>query len=179
MRRVTIFAMSLLVLVYACSSPGPQNSFGGPQDERTTALVSLAAGHHKRADIALQEGKRQVAKEEMGFLLSTAQKSGVTTPGGYDVRFDAAGRLARLHLEDEEVPQAEAAALRGLEGAERAPATLFHGHLHQILADVLEKKGDLRGAVEHHGQAIELFKTILETRADPAAGSNNGSTGAP
>ena len=134
-------------------------------DERTAALVSMSAAYHKRADLALEQGARADAKSEMTQLVGVAEKAGLTTAEAWDVRFDASGRLARLHLEDAEVAEAELAVLRGLKGADAAPATLVHGHLHQIYGDVLEKKGDARGAVGEHGKAIELFKVILDRGA--------------
>ena len=164
MLRVRLITVLTLCAVFAaCASEASRGD--SVVDERTAALVSLAAAHHKRADLALAEGARADAKAEMVALFGVAQKARLTTAEAWDVRFDASGRLARLHLEDGEVADAEAAVVRGLEGAQAAPATLVHGHLHQIYGDVLEKKGDARGAVAQHGRAIELFKVILDRGA--------------
>lgn len=156
--------LALCAALAACSSERARGD-NVVLDERTAALVSMAAAHHKRADLALEHGTRDVAKTEMKQLVAVAEKAGLTTAEAWDVRFDASGRLARLHLEDDEVNEAETAATRGLKGSESAPATLVHGHLYQIYGDVLEKKGDARGAVDQHGKAIEVFKVILNRGA--------------
>ncbi len=162
--RCAAVAVALAVALAACSSQGGRGD-RPVVDERTEALVSLAAAHHKRADLALAQGVRADAKTEMTTLIGAARKAGLTTAEAWDVRFDASGRLARLHLEDEELSEAEAAVVQGLDGADAAPATLVHGHLYQIYGDVLEKKGDARGAVAQHGKAIEVFKVILNRGA--------------
>jgi hypothetical protein len=163
-RWAGVILIALAVGLGACSSQGGRMD-RPVVDERTEALVSLSAAHHKRADLALAQGVRADAKSEMTDLISVARKAGLNTAEAWDVRFDASGRLARLHLEDNELAQAETAVVEGLEGSEGAPATLVHGHLYQIYGDVLEKKGDARGAVTQHGRAIEVFKVILNRGA--------------
>jgi hypothetical protein len=155
-----------LMLVGGCASE-PKNEAGipAPHDEATSALVSLASAHHKRADLALLQGDRPGAKGELRSLVETRLRHPPRNEAAWDVYFDASARLARLHLEDREVGEAEQAARAGLAGEEQAPATLFRGYLHQTLGDVLEQKGDPRGAIEEHGRAIEIFRSILD-RAD-------------
>ena len=151
-----------------CSSKSPNVAAPQVSSDKRDALSSLAEAHHKRADIALQQGKRAEAFTEIEALLQTAQSHRGATEGGFDVSFDAAARIARMHLEDGDLDKAEAAARKGLDGAEKAPPSLFHGYLHQILADILEQKKDLRGAVDSHGRAIEIFKSILGERQAPS-----------
>lgn len=133
-------------------------------DEATLALVGLAVDHHRKADLALAGGDRQAAREEMEALLATCDRYRVGTVEGLDVRYDAAARLARLHLEDDDPASAESAARRGLEGTAGAPPTLFRGYLIQVLADIRERQGDPRGAVELHSEAIEVFRGVLEAQ---------------
>lgn len=141
-----------------------------PQDDsvqRTTALVSMAVGFHKRADIALLQKRRDDAKAELSKLLVATERADLNTPEAHDVRFDAAARLARLYLEDDALDKAEAVARDGLKREDLAPPSLFRGYLHQALAEILEKQGDLRGAVDEHGVAIAIFQDILNANAPP------------
>lgn len=135
-----------------------------PGDESTMALVAIAVDFHKKADLALAEGRREDARMEMEELLGVCERYQVRTVEGWDVKFDAATRLARLHLEDNNLPAAEVAAQRGLAGADEAPPTLFHGYLLQTLADVKEKQDDPRGSVENHTRAIQVFKGVLDAQ---------------
>ncbi len=171
-------ALAVLLLfaipsLQGCASQGmePDNSAQtrqeNPDERRTSALISLSTGHHKRADIALRENRRGDAIEEIQQLLVATEKHTVSTPEGHDVRFDAAARLARMHMEDKNFSDAEQVARRGLKREDQAPATLFRGHLHQVLADSLEAQGKLKEAVDEHGQAIEVFTKILD--ASPTA----------
>lgn len=145
-------------------------------DEATLALVALAVDFHKKADLALAAGRPQDARAELGALLDLCDRYNVRTPEGLDVRFDAATRLARLHMEADQLPEAEAAARRGLDGAEDAPPTLFRGYLLQTLADLRERQGDPRGAVDLHTQAIEVFKGVLESGRGGLSPRKEGTT---
>ncbi len=163
--------MALCALLALCACAGRPADLGGAVEEnpqRGAALLSLAEGHHKRADIALRQGQRDDAKAEMNALLDTAEPLRGAAAESYDVIFDGATRLARMHLEDEALDEAEQVARRGLVGEAEAPPSLFRGYLHQVLADILEKRGDLRGAVEQHGEAIVIFKAILDAAPAPA-----------
>ncbi|MBH25481.1 MAG: hypothetical protein CMH57_13740 [Myxococcales bacterium] len=165
---VALLALTLAFSGWAgCASEAPRplpESPGYSDQERTAALMSMSVGFHKRADLALAEGKRDEAKAEIARLLEHCVEYNVRTPDGYDVLFDAATRLSRMHVEDNELAEAEKAAQRALARGEGAPPSLFLGYLHQALADVLEKKGDARGAVDQHGAAITIFKAILDER---------------
>lgn len=160
-----VVAPLLLILAMALTMGGCSRSAGNLDVQsdatRGAALEALAEGHHKRADIALKQERRQDALQEMDSLLSLAEGYRGQTPGSHDVVFDAAARLARMHAEDGDLQKAEAAARRGLAQEDDAPPSLFRGYLHQTLADILERKGDLRGAVDEHTVAIELFKKLL------------------
>lgn len=156
-------ALALLICAAGCAGRAPDNiaESAGAHPDQAAALVSLAEAHHKRADIALKQGQRSEAMAEMDRLMSTAEPLQGRSADSHDIVFDAATRLARMHLEDEALAKAEAVARRGLADEEEAPPTLFRGYLHQVLAEILEKKGDMHGAVDEHGQAIEIFKAIL------------------
>jgi len=158
---LTWLVMASLCLSCAKQAPGLGDN---RDDQRTPALVAMSVEHHKLADIALGQGDRAGAMGQMSALLDQAEQHRVRTTQGYDVTFDAATRLSRMHLEDGDLAAAETAARRGLEGEAEAPATLFRGYLHQVLGDILEKRGDLKGAVDEHGEAIEIFKAILEAK---------------
>lgn len=169
----------LLLIVTSVALLGcAQEARHAPQDlpqgqNKALALQSLSTGHHKRADIALQSQDRETARQEMRALLATLQKHETQTALDFDLRFDAATRLAQLHLEDKQLQEAENVARQALQHEDQAPNTLFRGYLHQTLADILEKKGDPRGAVDEHGQAIEIFKAILDrSPGHPSPGSH-------
>ena len=152
-----------LLCLGACAKSEPNDMRSPPADPtQGAALVSLAEAHHKRADIALQQERRDDAKAELGRLLENAEPHRGALPESWDVLFDASARLARLHREDNALTKAESVARSGLRDEEDAPVSIFRGYLHKELGHVLEARGDLRGAVEHHGQAIDIFKTILD-----------------
>lgn len=157
-----------LLMMVGCSRAPMEDARPGAQvEERIPALVSMAAAHHKRADLALQREDRAAARQEMEALIKAAQEHGPPDAEGFDVLFDASARLARMQLEDGAHSDAIQTARRGLAREAEAPPSLFRGHLHQILGDALEANGDPRGAVEEHGAAIEIFRAILE-RGAPA-----------
>lgn len=163
--------MLVMVTLLAGCASREMDSFAGGLDEpnpvQGAALGALAEGHHKRADLALQQGQRQEAKAEMERLLTTAEPYRGNLPEGWDVIFDAATRLAHMHREDGKLEDAERVARDGLRDEDKAPTTIFRGYLHQELGNILEARKDMRGAVEEHGRAIELFKVVLDEHAPP------------
>ncbi len=142
------------------AEPSPTVS---PETKRA-ALVSLSAAHHKKADLALHSDDSGTAINEMNQLLGACEQSTLDSPETFDVAFDAATRLSKLHLDRGEVEEAERAARRGLKLDKDAPPSLFKGYLHQTLGDVLEEKKDLKGAVDEHSEAIRIFRALLELR---------------
>lgn len=148
----------------AAEHSSSEHSGMNAEHDRNAALVSMSVGFHKRADLALAEQNREEAKAEMARLLELCFKYNIRTPDAYNVLFDASTRLAQMHLEDNALKQAEEVARRALAREQDAPPSLFRGYLHQTLADVLERKGDPRGAVDEHGEAITIFKHILDAR---------------
>lgn len=157
-------AGSTLAVVGCAKAQTDMASQHAEGDASTMALVALAVDFHKKADLALADGRRDDARREMSELLGVCERYDVRTVEGWDVRFDAATRLARLHIEDGDLTAAEAAAQRGLTDADEAPPTLFHGYLLQTLADIKEKQDDPRAAVEHHSRAIQVFKGVLDAQ---------------
>ena len=159
-----LIALALVGGGLGCTGTGGSSSQRPPAgDASTLALVALAVDYHKKADLALASGTRGEAKEELEALLVVCERYEIGSVEAWDVRFDAATRLALLHAEDAELDKAEIAANRGLPRSSDAPNTLFRGYLLQTLADIKEKKGDARGAVELHAEAIEVFKGVLES----------------
>lgn len=162
---IRVALTATLLWLGACAQPESDAGRDLPADPmHGAALVSLAEAHHKRADIALKQDRRDEAKAELGRLLEDAEPHRGELSESWDVLFDTSARLARLHREDKALEKAERVARRGLSGEADAPASIFRGYLHQELGDILEARGDLRGAVEQHGQAIDIFKAILDTR---------------
>lgn len=169
---VAVFTLVWLTVgAVACSKQGPAGDGDLATERRTPALVAMSIEHHKLADLALDQGDRAEAKRQMSELLDHAERYRVRSAEGRDVTFDAATRLARMNLEDDDLDAAEAAARRGLRDEESAPPSLFRGYLHQVLGDVLERRDDLRGAVAEHEQAIKIFKAILEAEQPPGGPS--------
>ena len=169
-RHLTLWLHCALLLgLLACASReqegAPHAETAAPYSDHDgpAALASLAEAHHARVDLALQKGDRKGAKREVAELIATARQYRSDDDQSQDIVFDAAARLAKLHIEDSEFDSAVEVAAAGLEDADQRPPTLFRGYLHQTLAQALEGKGDPRGAVEEHGRAIEIFKSILKS----------------
>ncbi len=172
-----LLMLSLLLCTACARQPEPSAPNMHTQDSKLALMTSLSTSHHKRADLALQQNKRKEAFAELNTLLDQIEKHLPAQAAGhkreiadsYDLVFDASGRLARMHLEDKQLPQAEASARRGIGHAAQAPNTLFKGHLYQILGDILEAKEDPKGAVQAHGEAIEIFRSLLDKTQTPTS----------
>jgi len=163
----TLVAAAMVLTISSCASPARETPQLDSGSTKGAAVASLAEAHHQRADISLKRGDRKGAKAELERLIVTANENRQQSAESHDIIFDAAARLARLHIEDKEIEKAINVARAGLEHEEASPPTLFRGYLHQVLAQGLEANQDLRGAVEEHGRAIEIFKAILNDEKAP------------
>ena len=155
-----ILCQSSVMAGCAAERKAPQEATSA---DRQAALVSMSVAYHRRADLALSEGRRDEAKGELERLVAECYRYQIWSDEGLDVLYDSSTRLARMKREDKELSEAVGIAKRALEIRQETPS-LFRGYLHQTMADLLEDDGKPKKAVEEHGRAIEVFKGILERR---------------
>ena len=104
----------------------------------------------------------------MRDLVKALAESNVQHRERLELGMDAYARLARILMDEGKLEDALGAANDGLAfGAEVADDSLFAGYLHQIKGDILRTRGDDRGAVDAHKEAITVFKAILDAQPNP------------
>lgn len=134
-----------------------------PETQRLQALLALVQSFHAQADVAAAAEDLPRAEASIQALIQTLNASTLEHPERLDFLLDAYGRLARLQWQQAQPDRALATVSEGLALAPDDPKPrLFRGYLLQLRGDLLRSKGDDRGAVEAHKEAIQLFKAILD-----------------
>jgi len=165
-----ILSMLLIGGLVACdtTSQGPEPcgelvAQQDPEAQRLQALLALVQSFHAQADVAVDAKDLTRAETTIRALIQTLKASTLEHPERFDFLFDAYGRLARLQWQQEQPDKALTTVDEGLALAlDDGQPRLFRGYLLQLRGELLRAKGDDRGAIEAHKEAINLFKAILD-----------------
>jgi predicted negative regulator of RcsB-dependent stress response len=164
-RLVSAVGLGFLILLAAGCQ---EDQYGGDPNESVPAMVAMAQSYHEQADIAVQNDDLAAAETAMVDLVSALDNLTLEHRERLELGMDAYARLARIRMDQEDLEGAYDATNQGLLfGEEAAQDSLFAGYLHQIRGDILRARGDDRGAVDAHKDAIAVFKLILDSQAAP------------
>lgn len=164
---IRLFAV-LLTLLCLLMAGCQEDQFGGDPNESVPAMVAMAQSYHEQADIAVQSNDLEAAEAAMVELVGALDSLTLEHRERLEIGMDAYARLARIRMDQGDLQGAYDAANQGLLfGEEAADNSLFAGYLHQIRGDILRARGDDRGAVDAHKDAITVFKKILDSQAAP------------
>jgi hypothetical protein len=128
-------------------------------DTRLLAALGIAQGLQHEADVLEARGEHAAAREKIDAVLAIDFPR---VPEREDVRLDALGRLAELHLAAHDDASAEREVARGL--AESTRDSYFRARLHLVLGRIHEARaasartqGDEARAREEGRRAIEAY----------------------
>ena len=175
-----IFAAVFFVLAVCACAPEERHATETRQaiDTRLLAALGIAQGLQHEADVLEARGEHAAAQAKMGEVLALEFPR---VPEREDVRLDAYGRLAELHLVAREDVAAEQAVARGLAESTRtsyfrARLYLVSGRVHEARAASARTDGDEerarsegRLAIEAYDRGISINREVLGMGVRPGA----------
>jgi tetratricopeptide (TPR) repeat protein len=164
-RRTTAgIGLAVALALAACANqerPEPERT---QVDQQLLAALGMAQSYQHQADELEVMGDREAALTKVRLVLEIPFPEG--TPEREDLRLDAWGRLAELHLAGDALDDAETAIGQGLAEASRASyfqARLFaiRGRVFRTRAASLREAGNEEASREMSRRAIETFEQSI------------------